>query len=163
MVKQLFTSKNLTQAHVLAVLGDAVTAVVTFVPAWAPEKQVIIAALGGVVSNIYPLVTAVHKAVDVIESLVSAHKVTLASIEANAADVVKSEVGKIDFNKIVSDIEGAHGLTASGVEALVEAKLKSLLGGLASAAPVPPAPVQSPPVGGTIAQVAQGVVGGPQA
>ena len=125
---------TLNQAHVLAVLGNIGTAVATFVPAWSHEEQIIVAALGGIVSNVYPLVAAVERAIGVARE---GHSVSLAAVASQAEAAVKAEVSKVDFNSLVADAENAHGVTLAAVEAAAEAKVRQVLAGLTAPAPAP--------------------------
>lgn len=135
---------RLNKAHLLALAGNIATAIVTLVPAWSSEKQLIVAALGGVISNTYPLVSAVHALVGVVEKLL-ASRPTGAQLLANAESVVKAEISKVNFDALVKDAVNAKSLPdlAAQMDATARRVLADLLGQASTKAAAPANTVQT--------------------
>lgn len=133
------THLSITQSGITALLGNLVTAIVTVVPAWGSEKQVIVAALGGLVSNLFPLVNAIHKLAD--------SNVSTKDVEAGAIAVARSEISKVDFTSLVQTAVDAKSIP--DLEAKVSSEVQAAVSRLFQAAAPGPgggaAPIGSGP------------------
>lgn len=114
------------QATLLSVLGAIATVVVAVIPAWSPEVTAIVAAVGGSISLLIPLVNVGHQLV--------ASRPSVKDLESDALDFVKGEIGKVDFNGLASSA-----VKGQNIEALVKSEIQKLFSGL-TPVPVPAAP-----------------------
>lgn len=120
---------QLSQAHIIALTTALITQVVAYVPAWAPEKQLLISVTGIVIGAAFLIAHAISS------------KTTPADLAKSAETLVQAELGKVDLNALAKDaLSGNAG-------SVVQAELRRLLGSAPVApAPVAPAePIQSPP------------------
>lgn len=130
---------KIDKAHIIAAVGAVCTLVATIVPAWSSEMQAIVAALGGTVSILYPLVKVVEKLAD--------SNVSAKDVEAGAVTAAKSEIAKVDFNKLAADAVAAQSIPDLEAKVRVEAQaaVSALLARLSAPDPAP-APVVPPAV-----------------
>lgn len=132
---------KITQAGLVALATTIIGQLVAFVPAFAPDKQVLISAASGAISAAFLIANAIHKLAD--------SNVSASDVKSGAIDAARTEIGKVDFNKLVSDAVTAS--SPADLEAMVRAEaqkaVSALLGQLASAqAPVPAPAVPAPAV-----------------
>lgn len=137
---------KVTQAGLVSLLTTIAGQVVAFVPAFAPDKQLLISAGSSAISAAFLLANAGHHLAD--------SNVSTRDVEDGAIAAARSELAKVDFNALVSDAVNAHGI--GDVSAMVSAEVQSVLGRLlgqlnqtntpASISPAASAPVQ--PVSG---------------
>lgn len=119
------THFSITQSTILTLLAALGTAVVALVPAWGPEAKIIVAALGTIVTAVFPLVNASHAR--------SAATTQAATISSQSVEPI------LHFSPApmpAPAVAPAIGLTAADVDARVEAVLRARLAALA-ASPAP--------------------------
>ena len=117
---------KVTQAGLVSALTFIVGQAVAFVPAFGPDKQALISAGTAVISAVFLVANAIHHLAD---SNVSAR-----DVEAGAIAAARSEIGKVDFNSLVSDAVNAKSLP--DLERLVGAEVQRIVSGAFGAQPV---------------------------
>ena len=110
---------NIKQSSVIALFSAVVAQVIAFVPAWAPDKAHIIAGGGIVVSAVFVVANAIHH--------LASSNTSRDMLVSNALDVMRGELGKIDFNSLVQDAVNAKSLPA--LEQTVKAEVQRLFSG----------------------------------
>lgn len=134
---------KVTQAGLIALFTTIVGQVVAFVPAFGPDKQLLISAGSSAISAAFMLANAGHHLAD---SNVSAR-----DVEAGAIAAARTEVGKVNFNELVQSAVSAQSVPdlESKISAAAQAEVRRLLGQLAltpatsTAAAAPPSAVSS--------------------
>lgn len=121
---------KITQAGLVALFTTLVGQVVAFVPAFAPDKQVLISAGTALISAAFLIANSVHKLAD---SNVSAR-----DVEDGAVAAAKAEIEKVDFNKLAQDAVSTQSIPdlEAKVKAEAEAAVQALLARLGTPAPV---------------------------
>lgn len=128
---------KITQASLISALTFIVGQVVAFVPNLASDQQVLISAGTAVISAVFLIANSVHA--------LASSKLSAKDLEGDVSAFVKSEVSKVDFNGIVTDVtsHGVKGLEAQ-VSAEVQAELRKILGTPPAPAPAPAAAIPQP-------------------
>lgn len=122
---------RVTQAGVIALFTTIVGQVVAFVPAFGPDKQLLISAGSSAISAAFMLANAGHHLAD--------SNVSAKDVEAGAIQAARAEVGKVDFNALVQSAVSAQSIPdlESKVDAAATAAVQRLLAQLGQ--PTPPA------------------------
>lgn len=132
--------KNLkvTQTDLIALLVMIVGQVAAFVPSFAADKAIVISAGTAAITAAFLVAKAIHA--------VASSNVTAEEVKQGAANLVRSEIGKVDFNKLVEDAVDAKGLpSAATLEALVKSEVNGLLQKLSSLGTQEPSPAPAQP------------------
>lgn len=129
---------KINQASLISALTFIVGQVVAFVPQFGADKQILISAGTAVISAIFLVANSVHA--------LASSNVSAKDIEGDVSGFVKTEVGKINFNKIVQDVTAAHGVQGleQQISAQIQVELRKILGAAATA-PAEPIPAPVPP------------------
>lgn len=142
------THFKITQASLISLFTTVVGFLVAFVPNFASDQQVLIAAGTSTLSAAFLIANAVHAFI--------ASKVSVSDLEKGIRDLAKDEIGKVNLNGLVQDA-----LKGVNLDSLVRDELSTVLsraagtvttaaplaGGpvTASAAPAAPETPQAPP------------------
>ncbi|MBV9805230.1 MAG: hypothetical protein JO130_18675 [Solirubrobacterales bacterium] len=121
---------RIAQAGVVALLTTIIGQVVAFVPAFAPDKQILVSAASTVIAAVFLVANAIHALI--------ATKVSGKDLEGDVVSLAKAEVDKLDVNALVHDA-----VAGENIEQLVKDELNRILvvAGLATkVGAVPPAP-----------------------
>lgn len=133
---------KVTQAGLVSLATTIVGQVVAFVPAFAPDKQILISAASAGIGFAFLVANAVHHLAD---SNVSAR-----AVEAGAIQAAREEISHVDFNALAQQAVQAQasGQLAELAKSEAQKTISALLGQLA--APPAPAPAASaaPPTPG---------------
>jgi hypothetical protein len=112
---------KITQAGLVALLVTIIGQLVAFVPALAPDKQILISAASTAVAAAFLIANAIHALI--------ATKVSSKDLETDLHTFVSTEVGKLDVNAIVDDAVTAK-LDAKNIPSIVHAEFLKLLSNL---------------------------------
>lgn len=115
---------KITPALLLAAGTSIITLLVSVVPAWAPEKQLLITILGSVLTAGGLLANGLHKLGD---SNVSARDVEQGAINAGRG-AVQDALSHVDLNAVAKEAVNAQSLP--DLEALAKAEVQRALSGL---------------------------------
>lgn len=130
---------KVTRAGLIALATTFIGQLVAFVPAFAPDKQVLISAVSGLISAAFLVANGVHA--------LASSNVSVEDLKSGVLDFVHTELGKINFSALVHDAVQKH--SVADVEQLVRTEIQKLLTGAIAtpAAPsvTPPAPAPAPP------------------
>lgn len=122
---------KVTQAGLVSLLTAIVGQLVAFVPAFAPDKQVLISAGSSIIAAAFLGANAVHHLADT--------NVSPKDVEAGAIAAARDYVSAINLNGLVQDAVSAKSLP--DLEAIAEAKARQVLASLLGQAAQAPAPV----------------------
>lgn len=132
---------KVTQAGLVSLATTIVGQVVAFVPAFAPDKQILISAASAGIGFAFLVANAVHHLAD---SNVSAR-----AVEAGAIQAAREEISHVDFNALAQQAVQAQasGQLAELAKGEAQAALQRVLGQLGAppAAPSGPVPAAAAP------------------
>lgn len=132
------THFSVTQSSIIAAFTAVVTQLIAYVPAWATDKSEIISGGGIVIAAVFLVANAIHH-------LAASKAPSSNEVLQVAHDVVRGEVGKVDFNSLVQDAVNAKGI--GDIEGMVKAEVQRLISGAFAPTtptmPAPPAPAVS--------------------
>ena len=105
---------KITQASLITALTFIVGQIVAFVPAFGPDKQILISAGTALISATFLIANAIHAVV--------ATKVSAKDLEGDVVSMAKTEVGKLNVNALVHDA-----ISGQNIEQLVKNELNKVL------------------------------------
>lgn len=132
------SSLKVTQAGLVSLATTIIGQVVAFVPAFAPDKQILISAASAAIGAGFLVANAVHRLAD---SNVSAR-----AVEAGAIQAAREEIGRVDFNALAQQAVQAQasGQLAELAKGEAQAALQRVLGQLGAPPPTPAPAVPAP-------------------
>lgn len=125
---------KIAQSGLIAILTSFIGQLVAFVPAFAPDKQILISAGSVAIGAAFMIANAVHAVIG--------SKIDVAELEQGVRGFVHDELGKVDFNAVVRQVTNAKDLP--GIEKLVSDEIGQQLSKLATVLAGPSGPTPAP-------------------
>lgn len=131
---------KVTQAGLVSLLTTIVGQLVAFVPAFGPDKQILISAGSSLIAAGFLVANSVHHLAD--------SNVSAKDVEQGAINAARTEVGKINFDALVQSAVSSQSIPdlEGKVRAAAQAEVQRLLSQLSQ----PPAPAQPSAVSSTV-------------
>jgi hypothetical protein len=125
----------ITQASLVSALTFIVGQLVAFVPAFGPDKQLLISAGSSVIAAVFLVANAIHH--------LAASNVSAKDVEQGAINAARSELSKVNFDQLIQDAVSGK---LPDVPALVHDEVGKLLKDMFAQHPaaIEPAPEPAP-------------------